>query len=51
MTNDTRTCDACGRRYEFTSSRDRCPYCCPEQKRDDDTLDDEPIDEVYDDDD
>jgi hypothetical protein len=26
---DTTTCDACGREYEFTSHKDRCPVCCP----------------------
>jgi len=26
---DTATCDVCGREYEFTSSKDRCPVCCP----------------------
>lgn len=23
------TCDACGKRYEFTSHKDRCPICVP----------------------
>jgi hypothetical protein len=36
MTNDTTTCDACGTRYAFTSYKDRCPVCCPDQARDDD---------------
>ena len=26
---DTAICDACGREYEFTNRKDRCPYCCP----------------------
>jgi hypothetical protein len=39
MTNDTTTCDACGTRYVFTSYKDRCPVCCPEQKREDDEPD------------
>jgi hypothetical protein len=25
----TAICDACGREYEFTSHKDRCPVCCP----------------------
>ena len=29
MEKATTTCDACGRRYEFTSHKDRCPVCCP----------------------
>jgi len=29
MAMPTTTCDACGRRYEFTSHKDRCPVCCP----------------------
>ena len=36
MTNTTTTCDACGTRYSFTSCKDRCPVCCPDQKREDD---------------
>jgi endogenous inhibitor of DNA gyrase (YacG/DUF329 family) len=40
INRDTRTCDNCGRRYEFTSYKDRCPFCCPEQKPDDYELDD-----------
>jgi len=35
---DTTRCDACGRRYEFTSHKDRCPCCCPEYKHDDDAF-------------
>jgi hypothetical protein len=35
----TTTCDACGRRYPFTSYKDRCPVCCPGQSRDDDAPD------------
>jgi hypothetical protein len=35
MTNDTTTCDACGMRYEFTSYKDRCPVCCPDQAHED----------------
>ena len=34
-TPDTTTCDACGRRYTFTSHTDRCPACCPQEKPDD----------------
>jgi len=30
MTSVTTTCDACGTRYAFTSYKDRCPVCCPE---------------------
>jgi len=50
---DTTTCDACGRRYEFTSyTKDRCPYCCPDQKRNDDAFEEyELSDEVFVDDD
>jgi hypothetical protein len=29
MTPATTTCDACGKRYAFTSHKDRCPICCP----------------------
>jgi hypothetical protein len=36
MTNNSTTCDACGTRYAFTSYKDRCPVCCPEQAREDD---------------
>ena len=38
----TTTCDACGRRYEFTDHKDRCPVCCPveDDKTDDYELDD-----------
>ena len=34
---DTRACDACGHRYEFTNHLDRCPICClkPEPAKDD----------------
>jgi len=40
MTNpDTRTCDACGYRYAFTSIKDRCPVCCPEQACENDVSD------------
>ena len=52
MTNDTTTCDACGMRYTFTSYKDRCPVCCPDQKRGDDESDDyEEADWEYDGDD
>jgi hypothetical protein len=42
MTNNTTTCDACGKRYTFTSHKDRCPVCCPKEgdKPDDYELDD-----------
>ena len=42
MTIATTTCDACSRRYTFTSYKDRCPFCCPKQddKTDDYELDD-----------
>ena len=33
---DTTTCDACGTRYVFTSRKDRCPVCCPDQSHEDD---------------
>jgi len=47
---DSTTCDACGRRYQFTNHKDRCPVCCPEQKRDDDVFEEwEVSDEIYDD--
>ena len=38
----TTTCDACGRRYEFTNYKDRCPVCCPKDadESDDYELDD-----------
>jgi hypothetical protein len=36
MTPDTKTCDACGKRYAFTSHKDRCPFCCPVQPHDHD---------------
>jgi hypothetical protein len=50
--SDSTTCDACGTRYAFTSYKDRCPVCCPDQKREDDELDNyEQVDELYDDDD
>jgi hypothetical protein len=39
MTSDTTTCDACGTSYVFTSYKDRCPVCCPEQKQEDDESD------------
>jgi hypothetical protein len=34
MTSDTKTCDACGKRYAFTSYKDRCPVCCPVEDKD-----------------
>ena len=30
----TTNCDACGRRYEFTNVKDRCPVCCPKDEPD-----------------
>jgi hypothetical protein len=45
MTSDTTTCDACGTRYAFTSHKDRCPVCCPDQERDDDSSEYEQPDE------
>jgi hypothetical protein len=39
MTSDTTTCDACGKRFAFTSHKDRCPVCCPVQKKDEDSPD------------
>ena len=52
MTNDTTTCDACGMRYAFTSYKDRCPVCCPDQAHDGDATDNyEQADEEYDGDD
>jgi len=47
----TTTCDACGRRYEFTNHKDRCPCCCPKPEPDDAFEEYELSDEVYDDDD
>jgi hypothetical protein len=41
MTSDTTTCDSCGTRYAFTSHKDRCPVCCPDQARDADEPDDD----------
>jgi len=41
-----------GTRYAFTSYKDRCPVCCPDQAGDDDATDNhEQADEVNDDDD
>jgi hypothetical protein len=37
MTPDKTTRDACGKRYAFTSHKDRCPVCCPVQKKDEDS--------------
>jgi hypothetical protein len=37
MTPDTTTCGACGKRFVFTSYKDRCPVCCPVQKKDEDS--------------
>jgi hypothetical protein len=34
---DTTTCDACGKRYAFTSYKDRCPVCCPVEDKDDES--------------
>ena len=34
---DTTTCDACGTRYAFTSRKDRCPVCCPDQACEDES--------------
>jgi hypothetical protein len=34
MTPDTTTCDACGKRFAFTSHKDRCPVCCPVEDKD-----------------
>jgi hypothetical protein len=34
MTNDTTTCGACGKRFVFTSYKDRCPVCCPVEDKD-----------------
>ena len=39
MEKASTTCDACGRRYEFTSHKDRCPVCCPVEESDDDDYD------------
>ena len=51
MTNpDTTTCDACGRRYTFTSHKDRCPVCCPKKDPEEMFEDYELSDKVYDDD-
>ena len=35
----TTTCDACGREYEFTSHKDRCPVCCPKPEPEPDAYD------------
>lgn len=52
MIKATTTCDACGKRYEFTSHKDMCPVCCPEQARDDNSSEDDfwPDEEYGDDD-
>jgi len=50
MDKPTTTCDACGKRYEFTSHKDRCPVCCPKSAPGDAFEDYELVDEVYDDD-
>jgi hypothetical protein len=34
MTSDSTTCDACGKRFSFTSHKDRCPVCCPVEDKD-----------------
>jgi len=39
MTPASTTCDACGRRYAFTSCKDRCPVCCPVEEKDDELPD------------
>jgi len=36
---DSTRCDACGAHYEMTNHKDRCPVCCPGQKRNDSNLD------------
>ena len=36
---DTTTCDACGTRYTFTNYKDRCPVCCPDQVKEDESDD------------
>jgi len=47
MTNDTTTCDACGMRYAFTSCKDRCPVCCPDQADNGSSGEYEQADEEY----
>jgi hypothetical protein len=47
---DTTRCHACGRRYEFTNHKDRCPVCCPKEEPEEMFEDYELSDEVYDDD-
>jgi hypothetical protein len=42
---DTRTFDNYGRRYEFTSFKDRCPFCCPKTDKPDDVFRDDLIQE------
>jgi len=32
----TKTCDACGREYESTNYKDRCPVCCPKPEKEPD---------------
>ena len=41
---DTTTCDACGMRYAFTNYKDRCPVCCPDQVKEDESDGYEPDD-------
>jgi hypothetical protein len=48
---DTTRCHACGRRYEFTSHKDRCPVCCPKEEPEEVFEEWELSDEIYDDDD
>ena len=36
---DSTRCDACGAYYEMTNHKDRCPDCCPDQKRNDPSVD------------
>jgi len=52
MEKATTTCNACGKRYTFTSHKDRCPICCPVDEPDFDPSDEyELSDKVYGDDD
>ena len=39
MTPDTKTCDACGKRYAFTSYKNRFPVCCPIVDKDNESPD------------
>ena len=47
---DTSRCHACGRRYEITNHKDRCPVCCPKEEPEEAFEDYELADDDYGDD-